>query len=119
MNRFSGIGRLTQDVKLNVTDKGVKYLRNSIAINDSYVDRETGARVENTVFVPFVIFGNAAETISKFQKKGNKILIEGAFSTSSYTDKDGNTRTSTEIRVSDFEFLDPKEKDAKATSTKK
>lgn len=118
MNKFLGIGRLTQDVKLNVSEKGVKYLRNSIAINESYIDKNSGSRVDNVTFVPFVVFGGAAEAIATYQKKGNKIYIEGSYRSNSYTDKEGVSRTSVEINVEDFEFLDSKDKSKKDDKAK-
>jgi single-strand DNA-binding protein len=40
--------------------------------------------------------------------KGSEIAIEGKLKNSTYTDKDGNKRTSTEIHINEFMMLGKK-----------
>lgn len=52
-------------------------------------------------------------------KKGSKVYLEGRLSQNTYTDKEGASRTSLEVRLSDLQFLTPKqegEPKAKAAS---
>ncbi|MEG0498030.1 MAG: single-stranded DNA-binding protein, partial [Carnobacterium sp.] len=52
-------------------------------------------------------FGKTAETMGNFLHKGSKILIEGQLSQSTY-EKNGEKRSSTDVIVNRFEFLDSK-----------
>ena len=60
-------------------------------------------------FISCVAFDKRAETIANYFKKGQKIGIEGALRIGSYTDKQGNKRTTADIWVNNFEFIEKKE----------
>jgi single-strand DNA-binding protein len=47
-----------------------------------------------------------AENVSKYQKKGNRLYVDGRISYSKYTDRDGNERWSTDIIANEIKFLD-------------
>ena len=44
----------------------------------------------------------------QYTSKGSKLLIVGKLQTNNYTDKNGNKRTSYDVIVDRFEFLDSK-----------
>ena len=62
-----------------------------------------------TDFIPCVVFGKACETLGQYTGKGSKICVQGRLQIDKYTDKEGNSKTSTNVVVSDFEFLSMKE----------
>ena len=74
LNKFTFIGRLTHDTELNpATGDKKSYMQFSIAvdgINDS------------TTFINLVAFGNTAEYLAKYAKKGTLIIVEGKVDTS-------------------------------------
>lgn len=105
MNKFIGIGNLVKDCTLETAANGTKYVRNAIAINTRYTDKE-GNPVDNATFINFVVFGARAEYLGKNAKKGYKLAIDGTLNISSYVDKEGITRTGAEIMVDSMELLD-------------
>ena len=106
MNTVSMIGRLTKDLELKTFNEGKGfYTRFTIAINRvSHKDLQPEAD-----FINIVAWSGLAETLCKYLKKGSQLAITGRLSSSSYTDKDGNKRYSTEVVAEDFKFLDNKQ----------
>lgn len=59
-------------------------------------------------FIPCTAFGKTAEFVEKYVTKGTKLIVIGRYTTSSYDDKDGNKRYTTEITVDQIEFAESK-----------
>ena len=106
MNLFVGIGRLVRDPECRYAEStGKAVTRFTIAI-----DRKAQQGAEKQAdFINCVAFDKRAETIANYFKKGQKIGIEGALRIGSYTDKQGNKRTTADIWVNNFEFIEKKE----------
>lgn len=101
MNRIDLIGRLTRDPELRKTETGHVRADFSIAIN------RIGAKEEQQQadFIPCRVWGNQAENLAHFQKKGNLLGIEGAIRNDAYTDKDGNQKYTWYVLASRIEYL--------------
>ncbi|CAM3240205.1 single-stranded DNA-binding protein [Streptobacillus felis] len=99
MNYVSLLGRLTRDPEVQYTGTGKAYLRFSIA-----VQRENNR--EEVDFINCVAWEKRAETIGQYFKKGSRILVTGRISVSNYETKDGEKRTSTDVVVNSFEFIE-------------
>lgn len=100
MNKVLELGRLTKDPELNfAANSGTAVCRFSIAVQRPRSKDESD-------FFNCVAFGKTAETIAKFFKKGQRILIEGELRTGSYDAKDGSKRYTTDIIVNTFNFID-------------
>ena len=62
-----------------------------------------------TSFFDCVSFGNQADNVSKFVKKGRQVAIKGRMEQGDkYKDKNGNERRSWSVRVERIEFLGTK-----------
>ena len=96
INEWTGLGNLTRDAELRTTSGGQAVLKFSIAINESYKDRN-GARQEKVEYVNCVVWGNQAETLSRFLDKGKQVLCKGQLRTTSYEDKDNRKCYKTEV----------------------
>lgn len=96
MNNVTLLGRVTKDFAGTKTDKGLVIARNSLAVNRPK---------EGADFINIVAFGKTAETLSKFVKKGNRVLIQGHIQTGSY-EKDGKKVYTTDVVVDRFEFIE-------------
>ena len=57
-------------------------------------------------FYSCILWGKRGETIAKYFKKGNKICIRGDLTLRSYVDNTGVNRTSADINVDDFDFVE-------------
>ena len=108
LNKVMLIGHTGDDVKMIYFDDGGCIGRFPVATNDSYVNKTSGERIENTEWHNIVVRNKAAEICEKYLKKGDKVYIEGRIKTRKWTDDQGNERYSTEVQCTDFTFLTPK-----------
>ena len=112
MNIAILIGRLTADPELKTTPSGVSVCSFSIAVDRGYGDNR------QTDFINIVAWRGSAEFVSKYFKKGDLIGIEGSIQTRKYTDRNGNSRTITEVIANNVEFVGGKQRDTNtATQT--
>lgn len=96
LNRVILLGNLGADPELRMTNGGTAVLNIRLATSESYLDRNK-QRQERTEWHRVVVWGKRAEALGKILTKGDRILIEGGLRTSSYDDRDGNKRYTTEI----------------------
>jgi len=106
MNKAIIMGSLGQDPELKYTPQGVAVCSFSIATNESYKDKQ-GNKVDKTEWHNVTCFKNTAEVISKYFKKGSKILVEGKLNTRNW-EKEGHKFYKTGINLERFEFVDSK-----------
>lgn len=100
MNKYIATGNIVREIEMTYTGGGLAILKNCLAVKDTF-------KKDTTYFHNFVVFGKTAETMANHLHKGSKILIEGQLTQSNY-EKDGQKRSSTDINVDRFEFLDSK-----------
>ena len=100
MNVTIIMGRTTADVELQKSKDGKEYARFTLAVQRK-LDKE------KTDFLDCVAFGKIAEIISKYVKKGNRIIVCGSIQTSILEDTKAKTKTKyTSIIVDDFYFTE-------------
>lgn len=92
--KFSGIGRITNDLVMSQGNQGSNYVRFSIAQNDK-------KNKAVSYFFNCTAFGKTAETIVKWAKKGGRIYVEGEIT----QDKKENV-TYTNYLVYNIEIID-------------
>ena len=100
MNKIELMGRLTTDVELKKSEKkdGTNYIRFTLAVPRKAVK-------DKTDFINCVSFGKLAEVISKFCKKGQRIIVCGSLQVDT-VEKDGNKTNYTNVIVDDFYFTE-------------
>jgi len=108
VNKFIGIGNLGKDPETRYLPSGAQVTNFSIAISESWKDKQTGEQKERTEWVNVEIWGNAAEACHKYLNKGSKCYVEGKLQTDKWQDKDGHDRWTTKVRADTVQFLDPK-----------
>ncbi|MDT0677776.1 single-stranded DNA-binding protein [Autumnicola musiva] len=108
LNKIMLIGHTGDDVKMHYFEGGGVIGRFPLATNESYTNRTTGERVNNTEWHNIVVRNKAAEVCEKYLKKGDKVYIEGRIKTRKWQDDQGNERYSTEVQCNEFTFLTPK-----------
>ena len=99
LNRAEVIGRLGADVTVNHLTRGGRVANLSVATDESYLDKQTGERVDKTEWHRIVTFQDGL--ISMFEKharKGRLVYIDGKLQTRRWSKpgEDGD-RFSTEI----------------------
>lgn len=97
VNKVILIGNLGKDPEVRHLENGAVVANFPIATSETYTDRTTGERRENTDWHNIVLWRGLAEIAQKYLKKGQKVYIEGKLKTRSWQDKDGNTRYTTEV----------------------
>ena len=98
-NRVQLIGRLGDDVAINHLASGGRVANMSIATDESYIDKQTGERVDRTEWHRCVSFQNGlVDMLEKHAKKGRLVYVAGKLQTRRWR-KDGedSDRFSTEI----------------------
>ncbi len=108
LNKVMLIGHTGDDVKMHYFEGGGSLGRFPLATNETYTNKTSGERVNNTEWHNIVVRNKAAEICEKYLKKGDKVYIEGRIKTRKWQDEKGNERYSTEIQCTDFTFLTPK-----------
>ena len=84
---------------------GTAYCRFSMATDDSWTDRSSGERQERTEWHNIVAWERLAEICGQYLAKGRLVYIEGSIQSRQWEDKDGNKRTSFDIRARDMVLL--------------
>ena len=107
-NRVQLIGRLGQDPEVKQTKNGRTLARFSLATTEIYKNSQ-GERTEETQWHPIVVWGERAETVSKYLRKGKEVALEGKLIHRTYDDADGNKKYITEVVVNEFMMLGKKE----------
>jgi single-strand DNA-binding protein len=105
VNKVTLIGRLGRDPELKYTASGTAYCRFSMATDDSWIDKSSGERQERTEWHNIIAWDRLAEICGQYLAKGRMVYIEGSISSRQYDDKDGNKRTSFDIRARDMVLL--------------
>lgn len=92
------VGYLTADPELKSTSSGLAVVNLTIASTPTKYDRNTSEWVNGeTTFMRASAWRNFAESIAVSLKKGDKVVAYGRLVSQSYTDKDGNNRTSMQL----------------------
>ena len=108
INKVMLIGHTGDEVKMHYFEGGNSIGRFPLATNETYTNRTTGERVNNTEWHNIVVRNRAAEVCEKYLKQGDKVYIEGRRKTRKWQDETGLDRYSTEIQCTEFTFLTPK-----------
>lgn len=105
INRVNCSGNIGKDPELRQTQGGTQVLTFSLAVSDRKRNPQTGEWEDATNWVPCVVFGNRAESLSRILTRGMKCAVEGKLRQSSYQGKDGKNHSKIEVVVSDVEFM--------------
>lgn len=100
MNKVILMGNLTSKPEPRYTISNKLYVRFTLAVKRDK---------DNTDFINCVSWGKQGEFIANYFDKGQAMLICGRIQTSSYDDKDGNKRYTTDIIVEEVKFVGKKE----------
>ena len=96
------IGRLGSDVKLTYIVMYNCIGHVPFATDESYTDKVTQQRVENTQWHNIVLYNKLAERVAQYTKKGDLLYVEGRLRTRQYQAQDGTARYVTEVVALDI-----------------
>jgi len=115
-NKITVVGYLGKDPEIKYLPNGDGICTFSIATTERKKDK-SGEYQDSTLWFKVNVWGKQGEACGQYLSKGSQAYIEGRLSQSEYTDRDGNRRTSLEIRASDVQFLDRKPQNGDGEST--
>jgi len=104
-NKVIVMGRITKDIELKTTPQGVTVTSFTVAVDRPYTAK---GQEKQTDFFNCVAWRSTAEFIAHYFGKGRMIHFDGELQNRSYTDKNGDKKTVTEIIVSSVQFTGEK-----------
>ncbi|MCL2758043.1 MAG: single-stranded DNA-binding protein [Alphaproteobacteria bacterium] len=97
VNKVCLLGNLGQDPVVRSGQNG-KIVNFSLATSETWKDKNTGERREQTEWHRVVIFNpNLAEVAERFLQKGSKVYIEGTLRTRKWQNQQGQDVWTTEV----------------------
>lgn len=106
INKVILLGRLGDAPEVRHFDSGGMIATVGLATTEKWRDRQSGELREATEWHRLVFNDRRAEIARDYLAKGSLIYIEGGLRTRKYTDRDGATRYTTEVRVRELRMLD-------------
>jgi single-strand DNA-binding protein len=104
VNKVILIGNLGRDPEVRYLPSGDAVANFSVATTEKWKDK-SGEMQEQTEWHRISFFGRQAEICGEYLRKGSSVYIEGRLQTRKWTDKDGNERTTTEVRGDRMQML--------------
>ena len=104
VNKVILIGNLGRDPEIRFTPGGAQVCNFTLATNEQWKDK-SGQRQERTEWHRIVVWGKQAEICKEYLAKGRQVYVEGSLQTREWNDRDGNKRTTTEIRAIRIQLL--------------
>lgn len=99
LNQVCLIGNLGKDPEIKTFNSGDKVANFSMAMSESWKDKQSGEKKEKTEWVNVAVYGDGlVGVIEKYVHKGSKLYVQGSLQTRKY-EKDGQDRYATEVVV--------------------
>lgn len=100
MNNVCLMGRLTAEPELKATQSGKMHTQFTVAVNRKFKNQDGNYDAD---FITVQAWGNTAEFICKYFKKGQMIALNGRIQVDTY-EKDGQKQWSTKVIAENVEF---------------
>ena len=105
VNKVILLGNLGGDPEVRHMTNGDAVTSFSLATTESWRDRVSQDKKEQTEWHRVVVYGKLAEIIGKYSRKGSHMYVEGRLRTRKWTDQQQNTRFTTEVVASEVHIL--------------
>lgn len=106
VNKVIIVGNLGNDPEMRTMPNGEAVANISVATSESWTDKNTGERREQTEWHRIVFFRRQAEICGQYLRKGSKVYVEGRLKTRKWQDQNGQDRYITEIHGDVLQMLD-------------
>ena len=108
INKVIIIGNLGNAPEIRAMQNGDTVANFSVATSESWVDKNTQEKRENTEWHRIVLYRRLADIAGQYLRKGSKVYVEGKLKTRQWQDEKGQTHYVTEIIGSYLEMLGSK-----------
>ena len=106
VNKVILLGNAGKDPDIRHLEGGVTVASFPLATTESFRDKNSGEKREQTEWHNIVMWRALAESVEKSElKKGDRVYIEGKIRTRKWNDKDGNQRFTVEIVADTFTII--------------
>ncbi|MFZ6776663.1 single-stranded DNA-binding protein [Undibacterium sp. Ji83W] len=105
VNKVIIVGNLGRDPETRYMPSGDAMTSITVATTDSWKDKSSGEKKEQTEWHRITFFGKLAEIAGQYLKKGSQVYVEGSLRTRKYTDKDGVEKYATDIKADSMQML--------------
>jgi len=102
------IGNLGNDPEMRYSAGGVPVLRFNVASNSKVKDQD-GEYRDRTEWARVTVFGNRAESLSQYLRKGMRVYVDGKLEARPWKDQQEQLRAGLEIVADTIEFMSPRE----------
>jgi len=109
MNKVILMGRLTADPDLRYTTGNIPVCRFSIAVDRPFQKQGEEKQAD---FFRVTAWRSTGEFVSRYFKKGNRVLVEGWLKNDNYEDNQGVKHYSTDVQADRVYFADSKRDDS-------
>jgi single-strand DNA-binding protein len=105
INKVIIVGNLGGDPETRYMPSGSAVTNLTVATNESWKDKQTGAQKDRTEWHKVAMFNRLAEVAAEYLRKGSQVYIEGKLRTRKWQDKSGQDRWTTEIVADEMQML--------------
>ena len=105
LNQCSFIGNLGADPEVRSLGNGGKVVNLRLACSETWKDKNSGERREETEWHRVVFYNRLAEIAGEYLKKGRPVYIEGRLKTRKWQNKEGVDQYTTEIIADQMQML--------------
>ncbi|MEI2607254.1 MAG: single-stranded DNA-binding protein [Candidatus Promineifilaceae bacterium] len=106
------VGNVGRDPEMRYLPDGRPVTSLSVASNRKWTDKASGEQKEETTWFRVSVFGNQAEAVNQYVRKGRQVLVEGRLNPDSatggprlFTRQDGSVGASYEVIAETVRFL--------------
>lgn len=99
------IGNVGRDPELRYTQGGTAVCSFSVAVTESWTDRDSNEKREKTNWYKVSAWRNLAEVCNQYVHKGMQIMVSGNVEASAYIGNDGTAKASLDLTARDVQFL--------------
>lgn len=107
MNSWNFTGHCAADAETRYTKNGEAVVSFTVAVKSGFGDNES------TTWARCSMFGKRGTAVSAFITKGQLVGVSGELSARDWEDKQGQKRTSIEVRVNDLTLLGKRDSEAR------
>ncbi|MCS6820469.1 MAG: single-stranded DNA-binding protein [Microscillaceae bacterium] len=115
LSKITLIGNVGADPEVRIFENK-KVANFSLAVNEKYT-KANGEQVEKTDWFRVSFWGNIADVVEKYVRKGTQVYVEGKLSTREYMDRNNEKRFALEVTGQTLTLLGSKENSNSAGNT--
>ena len=112
VNKIILLGNVGQDPEVKVINDNLKIATLKLATSESYTDK-SGEKITTTQWHTCKCLSRLSDVIEKYVVKGMQLYVEGKMTYGSY-EKDGITRYTSEVIISEIKMLGGNKKEQSA-----